>query len=153
MKFESKKLVKKLVLALFMMAVCITVAFAEQAHDDLSGHAYCTTDEDEIPSGTSICGFYFKEDGRLFAITDKLYSIGEILKVLPKKNVSENEISQLGASVEDISKWSQNKAKNELTVIFSDGEQMVFSYIISSDGKILRLTDQGGTSLALDRYY
>lgn len=150
MKFESKKLVTKLVLALFMMAVCSTVAFAEQASDDLSGHAYCTTDENKIASGTSICGFYFKEDGRLFTITDKLYSIGKVLKVLSKKNVSENEISQLGASVEDIYKWSQNKAENELTVIFSDGEQDVVSYIISSDGKILRLNEY---RLVLDRYY
>lgn len=152
MKFESKKLVTKLVLALFMMAVCSTVAFAEQAPDDLSGHAYCTTDEDEIPSGTSICGFYFKEDGRVFAITDELYSIGEILKVLPKKNVSENEIFQLGASCLYCGKWSQNKAKNELTVIFTDGEQGVMSYIISSDGKILHL-NWGEDRLVLDRYY
>lgn len=146
MKFESKKLVTKLVLALFMMAVCSTVAFAEQASDDLSGHAYCTTYENRT------CGLYFKEDGRLFSITDKLYSIGEVLKVLSKKNVSENEISQLGVSVEDIWKWSQNKAKNELTVIFTDGEQGVMSYIISSDGKILHL-NWGEDRLVLDRYY
>lgn len=152
MKFESKKLVTKLVLALFMMAFCSTVAFAEQAPDDLSGHAYCATDVTDKYAGISTFGFYFKEDGRLFAITDKLYSIGEILKVLPKKNVSENEISQLGASVEDICKWSQNKAKNELTVLY-DGEQEVVSYSISSDGKILCLTNQRGSSLALDRYY
>ena len=152
MKFESKKLVTKLVLALFMMAVCSTVAFAEQASDDLSGHAYCTTDENEIESGTSICGFFFKEDGRLFAITDKLYSIGEILKVLPKKNVSENEISQLGASCEYIGRWAQNKAKNELTVIYPDGEQNVVSYTISSDGKNLCLR-VNGESMVLYRYY
>ena len=150
MKFESKKLVTKLVLALFMMAVCSTVAFAEQTPDDFSGHACCTTDENKIASGTSICGLYFKEDGRLFTITDKLYSIGKVLKVLSKKNVSENEISQLGASVEDIYKWSQNKAENELTIITSDGEQDVVSYIISSDGKILRLNEY---RLVLDRYY
>ncbi|MCI6366141.1 MAG: hypothetical protein MR911_06580 [Spirochaetia bacterium] len=153
MKFESKKLVTKLVLAFFMMAFCSTVAFAEQAPDDLSGHAYCTTDEDEIPSGTSICGFYFKEDGRVFAISDELYSIGEVLKVLSKKKVSENEISQLGESCLGSAKWSQNKAKNELTFIKSDGEQNVVSYRISSDGENFRLTDQRGSSLALDRYY
>ena len=90
MKFESKKLVTKLVLALFMMAFCSTVAFAEQAHDDLSGHAYCPTGE-EYP-----IGFYFKEDGRLFIVSNE--SIGEVLKVLSKKNVSENEISELGNS-------------------------------------------------------
>ena len=146
MKFESKKLVTKFVLALFMMAFCSTVAFAEQAHDDLSEHAYCTTYENRT------CGLYFKEDGRLFSITDKLYSIGEVLKVLSKKNVSENEISQLGVSVEDIWKWSQNKAKNELTVISTDGEQGVMSYIISSDGKILHL-NWGEDRLVLDRYY
>lgn len=150
MKFESKKLVTKLVLALFMMAVCSTVAFAEQASDDLSGHAYCATDVTDVYAGISTFGFYFKEDGRLFAITDRLYSIGEILKVLTKKNVSENEISQLGASIEDSGKWSQNKAKNELTVILSDGEQDVVSYIISSDGKILRLDEN---RMVLDRYY
>lgn len=150
MKFESKKLVTKFVLALFMMAVCSTVAFAEQASDDLSGHAYCATDVTDKYAGISTFGFYFKEDGRLFVITDKLYSIGEILKVLPKKNVSENEISQLGASVEDIFKWSQNKAKNELTIITPDGEQNVVSYIISSDGKILRLDEN---RMVLDRYY
>lgn len=152
MKFESKKLVTKFVLALFMMAVCSTVAFAEQAPDDFSGHAYCTTDEDEIPSGTSIIGLYFKEDARLFLITDELYSIGEILKVLSKKNVSENEISQLGASCEYYGRWTQNKAKNELTFL-SDGEQQVMSYSISSDGKILCLTDHRGASLVCDRYY
>lgn len=152
MKFESKKLVTKLVLALFMMAFCSTVAFAEQAHDDFSGHAYCTTDVDEIPSGTSIGGFYFKEDARLFLVTDELYSIGEVLKVLSKKNVSENEISQLGASCEYIGRWTLNKAKNELTVL-SDGKQVVWSYSISSDEKILCLTDHRGTSQAFDRYY
>lgn len=147
MKFESKKLVTKLVLALFMMAVCSTVAFAEQAHDDFSGHAYCTT------LRMSIGGFYFKEDGRLFQITNELYSIGEVLKVLSKKNVSENEISQLGVSCEYIGRWAQNKAKNELTVILPDGEQNVVSYIISSDGKNLFLKDDRGKSEALDRYY
>ncbi len=152
MKFESKKLVTKLVLALFMMAVCSTVAFAEQAYDDFSGHAYCTTDEDEIPSGTSICGFYFKEDGRLFLITDGLYSIGEVLKVLSKKNVSENEISQLGASCSGSGKWSQNKAKNELTIINSDGEQNVVSYRISSDGESFRL-EKDKEILFFNRYY
>ena len=150
MKFESKKVVTKLVLALFMMAVCSILAFAEQAPDDFSGHAYCPTDENEMPSGISILGLYFKEDGRVFCISDRLYSIGEILKVLPKKNVSENEISQLGASIESIAKWSQNKAKNELTVILSDGEQSVLSYIISSDGKILRFDEE---RVVLDRYY
>lgn len=149
MKFESKKLVTKLVLALFMMAVCSTVAFAEQAHDDFSGHAYCATD---VYEGISTFGYYFKEDARLFEITDKLYSIGEVLKVLSKKNVSENEISQLGASCEYLGRWTLNKAKNELTVL-SDGEQVVVSYSISSDGKILCLTDRRGASLALDRYY
>ena len=59
MKFESKKLVTKLVLALFMMAVCSTVAFAEQTPDDLSGHAYCATGE-EYP-----IGFYFKDLGMM----------------------------------------------------------------------------------------
>lgn len=152
MKFESKKLVTKFVLALFMMAVCSTVAFAEQAPDDLSGHAYCTTDEDEIPSGTSICGFYFKEDGRVFAISDELYSIGEVLKVLSKKKVSENEISQLGASCLGSAKWSQNKAKNELTFIKSDGEQNVVSYRISSDGENFRL-EKDKEILFLNRYY
>ena len=146
MKFESKKLVTKFVLALFMMAVCSTVAFAEQAPDDFSGHAYCTTDNHTIG------GFYFKEDGRVFVITNELYSIGEILKVLSKKNVSENEISQLGASVEDICKWSQNKAKNELTLILPDGEQNVVSYTISSDGKNLYLTNDR-ESYAFYRYY
>ena len=150
MKFESKKLVTKFVLALFMMTFCSTVAFAEQTPDDFSGHAYCTTDENEIPSGTSICGLYFKEDGRLFFISDRLYSIGEILKVLPKKNVSENEISQLGASCEYYGRWTQNKAKNELTIISPDGEQVVMSYIISSDGKILRFDEN---RMVLDRYY
>ncbi|WP_318714412.1 hypothetical protein [Treponema sp.] len=148
MKFESKKLVTKLVLALFMMAFCSTVAFAEQASDDLSGHAYCATIYEDGETATA--GFYFKEDGRVFVITDRLYSIGEVLKVLSKKNVSENEISQLGASIEDSGKWSQNKAKNELTVILSDGEQIVLSYIISSDGKILRFDEE---RLVLDRYY
>lgn len=151
MKFESKKLVTKLVLALFMMAFCSILAFAEQAPDDFSGHAYCATDDEQI-DGISTAGFYFKEDGRVFVITDRLYSIGEVLKVLSKKNVSENEISQLGVSVEDIWKWSQNKAKNELTVIFTDGEQGVMSYIISSDGKILHL-NWGEDRLVLDRYY
>ena len=148
MKFESKKLVTKFVLALFMMAFCSTVAFAEQAPDDFSGHAYCITG-DKQSDGISTAGYYFKEDGRLFVITDKLYSIGEVLKVLSKKNVSENEISQLGASVEYIGRWAQNKAKNELTVILSDGEQNVVSYIISSDGKTLLLDGEN----ALDRYY
>ena len=148
MKFESKKLVTKFVLALFMMAVCSTVAFAEQAHDDLSGHAYCATFFEDGETATA--GFYFKEDGRVFIINNRLYSIGEILKVLSKKNVSENEISQLGASCEYSGRWSQNKAKNELTIITSDGEQNVVSYIISSDGKILRLDEN---RLVLDRYY
>lgn len=148
MKFESKKLVTKFVLALFMMAFCSTVAFAEQAPDDLSGHAYCTTGEPT--DGISTAGYYFKEDGRFFVITDKLYSIGEILKVLPKKNVSENEISQLGASCEYYGRWTQNKAKNELTIISPDGEQVVMSYIISSDGKILRFDEN---RMVLDRYY
>ena len=146
MKFESKKLVTKLVLALFMMAVCSTVSFAEQAHDDLSGHAYCTT------SGMSIGGWYFKEDGRLFFITNRLYSIGEILKVLSKKNVSENEISQLGASIEYSGKWSQNKAKNELTIISPDGEQNVVSYRISSDGENFRL-EKDKEIFFFNRYY
>ena len=150
MKFESKKLVTKFVLALFMMFFCSTVAFAEQAHDDLSGHAYCATHYED--GETAAAGYYFKEDGRLFFITNRLYSIGEILKVLSKKNVSENEISQLGASVEDIYKWSQNKAKNELTIITSDGEQEVVSYIISSDGKNLCLRVDG-ESVVLYRYY
>ena len=129
MKFESKKLVTKFVLALFMMAVCSTVAFAEQAHDDLSGHAYCATFFED--GETATVGFYFKEDGRLFFINNRLYSIGEILKVLSKKNVSENEISQLGASCEYSGRWAQNKAKNELTIISPDGEQNVMSYRIS----------------------
>lgn len=146
MKFESKKLVTKLVLALFMMAFCSTVAFAEQAPDDFSGHAYCTT------SGMTIGGWYFKEDGRLFQITNELYSIGEILKVLPKKNVSENEISQLGVSCEYIGRWAQNKAKNELTLILPDGEQMVLSYTISSDGKNLFLKNDR-ESQSFYRYY
>lgn len=145
MKFESKKLVTKLVLALFMLVVCGTVAFAEQTPDDFSGHAYCTS-EDGLTGG-----YYFKEDGRLFFINDKLYSIGEILRILPKKNVSENEISQLGASCEYSGKWTQNKAKKELKVIPSDGSQeVVTSYTISSDGKILRI---GEMQFALDRYY
>ncbi len=150
MKFESKKMVTKLVLALFMMAFCSTVAFAEQASDDLSGHAYCATIYED--GETATVGFYFKEDGRVFVITDRLYSIGEILKVLSKKNVSENEISQLGASVEDIYKWSQNKAKNELTIITSDGEQIVVSYRISSDGESFRL-EKDKEILFLNRYY
>lgn len=150
MKFESKKLVTKFVLALFMMAVCSTVAFAEQAHDDLSGHAYCATYYEDGENAT--VGFYFKEDGRLFFIINRLYSIGEILKVLSKKNVSENEISQLGASVEDIYKWSQNKAKNELTVIYPDGEQNVVSYRISSDGENFRL-EKDKEVFFYSRYY
>ncbi|MDD7416906.1 MAG: hypothetical protein PUK48_06025 [Spirochaetales bacterium] len=150
MKFESKKLVTKFVLALFMMAVCSTVAFAEQAHDDLSGHAYCATYYED--GETAIWGFYFKEDGRLFVITDILYSIGEVLKVLSKKKVSENEISQLGASCLGSAKWSQNKAKNELTFINSDGEQNVVSYRISSDGENFRL-EKDKEILFLNRYY
>ncbi|MCI6809478.1 MAG: hypothetical protein MR958_04715 [Spirochaetia bacterium] len=150
MKFESKKLVTKFVLALFMMAVCSTVAFAEQAHDDLSGHAYCATYYED--GETATCGFYFKEDGRLFVITDILYSIGEVLKVLSKKKVSENEISQLGASCLGSAKWSQNKAKNELTFINSDGEQNVVSYRISSDGEKFRL-EKDKEILFLNRYY
>lgn len=150
MKFESKKLVTKLVLALFMMFFCSTVAFAEQAHDDLSGHAYCATYYED--GETAAVGFYFKEDGRLFFITNRLYSIGEILKVLSKKNVSENEISQLGASIEYSGKWSQNKAKNELTIINSDGEQNVVSYRISSDGESFRL-EKDKEILFFNRYY
>ena len=150
MKFESKKLVTKLVLALFMMFFCSTVAFAEQAHDDLSGHAYCVTYYGDEEFAT--VGFYFKEDGRLFFVINRLYSIGEILKVLSKKNVSENEISQLGASIEDSGKWSQNKAKNELTVILSGGEQNVVSYRISSDGENLRL-EKDRETLFFNRYY
>lgn len=155
MKFESKKLVTKFVLALFMMAFCSILAFAEQAPDDLSGHAYCTTDEDEIPSGTSICGFYFKEDGRLFLITDELYSIGEILKVLPKKNVSENEISELGKSCASMGIWIQNKAKRELTIISPDGSNDgVFYYTISSDGEKLTLIDASvHEQIVFNRYY
>lgn len=150
MKFESKKLVTKFVLALFMMAVCSTVAFAEQAHDDLSGHAYCATYYEDGETATG--GFYFKEDGRLFVITDILYSIGEVLKVLSKKKVSENEISQLGASCLGSAKWSQNKAKNELTFINSDGEQNVVSYRISSDGENFRL-EKDKEILFFNRYY
>ena len=75
MKFESKKLVTKLVLALFMMAVCSTVAFAEQASDDLSGHAYCATDVTDKYAEISTAGFYFKEDGRLFFINNRLYNV------------------------------------------------------------------------------
>ena len=152
MKFESKKLVTKFVLALFMMFFCSTVAFAEQAHDDLSGHAYCATYLDYEDGETVAVGFYFKEDGRLFFITNRLYSIGEILKVLSKKNVSENEISQLGASIEYSGKWSQNKAKNELTIITSDGEQNVVSYRISSDGENFRL-GKDKEILFFNRYY
>lgn len=152
MKFESKKLVTKLVLALFMMAVCSTVAFAEQAPDDFSGHAYCASYLDYEDGETATVGFYFKEDGRLFFITNRLYSIGEILKVLSKKNVSENEISQLGASIQYSGKWSQNKAKNELTIITSDGEQNVVSYRISSDGENFRL-EKDKEILFLNRYY
>lgn len=149
MKFESKKLVTKLVFALFMMAVCSILAFAEQAHDDFSGHAYCATGERR--EGISIAGFYFKEDGRMFLINDRLYSIGEILKVLPKKNVSENEISQLGASCEYFGKWTQNKAKKELTVTFSDGrDDVVASYTISSDGEKLLID---GMPFVLNRYF
>ncbi|MBQ9281842.1 MAG: hypothetical protein IJ207_06540 [Treponema sp.] len=145
MKFESKKLVTKLVLALFMLVACVTFAFAEQTPDDFSGHAYCTRDDiDEC-----IAGFYFKEDGRCFMITDKLHSIGEVLKVLTKKNVSEADITKLGISCYGVVKWSQDKAKKELTLIPSDGSQEgVVSYTISSDGKILSIE---GT--ALDRYY
>lgn len=150
MKFESKKLVTKLVLALFMMAVCSTVAFAEQASDDLSGHAYCATYYDDGEYAT--VGFYFKEDGRLFFITNRLYSIGEILKVLSKKNVSENEISQLGASCEYSGRWAQNKAKNELTIISPDGEQNVVSYRISSDGENFRL-EKDKEIFFFNRYY
>ena len=150
MKFESKKLVTKLVLALFMMAVCSTVSFAEQAHDDLSEHAYCATIYGD--GETVTCGFYFKEDGRFFEITDELYSIGEVLKVLSKKNVSENEISQLGASCLYCAKWSQNKAKRELTIITSDGEQNVVSYRISSDGENFRL-EIDKEILFFNRYY
>lgn len=150
MKFESKKLVTKFVLALFMMAVCSTVAFAEQAHDDLSGHAYCATFFED--GETATVGFYFKEDGRLFFINNRLYSIGEILKVLSKKNVSENEISQLGASCEYSGRWAQNKAKNELTIISPDGEQNVMSYRISSDGENFRL-EKDKEILFCNRYY
>lgn len=130
-----------------MMVACVTFAFAEQTPDDFSGHAYCARDDiDEC-----IAGFYFKEDGRCFMITDKLHSIGEVLKVLTKKNVSENEISQLGASCEYVGKWTQNKAKKELTVIPSDGSQeVVMSYTISSDGRDLRLN---GVPVVLNRYY
>lgn len=152
MKFESKKLVTKVVLALFMMAVCSTVAFAEQAHDDLSGHAYCATYLVSEDGETAAFGFYFKEDGRLFFIINSLYSIGEILKVLSKKNVSENEISQLGASCLGSARWAQNKAKNELTIINSDGEQNVGSYRISSDGKNLFLKNDR-ESQSFYRYY
>ena len=149
MKFESKKLVTKFVLVLFMMVICGTVAFAEQAPDDFSGHAYCATGETH--EGISTAGYYFKEDGRFFIVNDKLYSIGEILKVLPKKNVSEKEISQLGASCEYYGRWTQNKAKKELTVIPPDGSQeVVMSYTISSDGKILRIDEK---PFALNRYY
>lgn len=150
MKFESKKLVTKFVLALFMMAVCSTVAFAEQAHDDFSGHAYCATFFED--GETATVGFYFKEDGRLFFINNRLYSIGEILKVLSKKNVSENEISQLGASCEYSGRWAQNKAKNELTIISPDGEQNVMSYRISSDGENFRL-EKDKEILFCNRYY
>ena len=147
MKFESKKLVTKLVLALFMMAVCSTVAFAEQAHDDLSGHAYCPTGE-EYP-----IGFYFKEDGRLFFVSNE--SIGEVLKVLSKKNVSENEISQLSASCKYGGIWIQNKAKRELTIISLDGKSDgVFYYIISSDGENLTLFDPSAhEQIVFNRYY
>ena len=144
MKFESKKLVTKVVLALFMMAVCSTVAFAEQTPDDLSGHAYCATGE-EYP-----IGFYFKEDGRLFFVSNE--SIGEVLKVLSKKNVSENEISQLGASCSGSARWAQNKAKNELTIISPDGEQNVASYRISSDGENFRL-EKDKEIFFFNRYY
>ena len=150
MKFESKKLVTKLVLVLFMMAVCSILAFAEQAPDDFSGHAYCTTYYED--GETATVGFYFKEDGRVFVITDILYSIGEVLKVLSKKNVSENEISQLGASCLGSAKWSQNKAKNELTIINSDGEQNVVSYRISSDGESFRV-EIDKEILFFNRYY
>ena len=150
MKFESKKLVTKFVLALFMMAVCSILAFAEQAHDDFSGHAYCATFFED--GETATVGFYFKEDGRLFFINNRLYSIGEILKVLSKKNVSENEISQLGASCEYSGRWAQNKAKNELTIISPDGEQNVMSYRISSDGENFRL-EKDKEILFCNRYY
>ena len=79
MKFESKKLVTKFVLALFMMFFCSTVAFTEQTPDDFSGHAYC------IMYGMETGGFYFKEDGRLFLVSNESYPIGEVLKVLSKK--------------------------------------------------------------------
>ena len=88
----------------------------------------------------------------MFVITDILYSIGEVLKVLSKKNVSENEISQLGASCLGSAKWSQNKAKNELTIINSDGEQNVVSYRISSDGESFRL-EKDKEILFFNRYY
>lgn len=154
MKFESKKLVTKLVLALFMMFFCSTVAFAEQAPDDFSGHAYCATysDYEYEEVETVAVGFYFKEDGRLFFIINRLYSIGEILKVLSKKNVSENEISQLGASCEYIGRWAQNKAKNELTIISPDGEQNVVSYRISSDGENFRF-EKDKEIFFFNRYY
>ncbi len=147
MKFESKKLVTKLVLALFMMFFCSTVAFAEQAHDDLSGHAYCATIE-EYP-----IVFYFKEDGRLFFVSNE--SIGEVLKVLSKKNVSENEISQLSASCKYGGIWIQNKAKRELTIISLDGSNDgVFYYIISSDGENLTLFDPSAhEQIVFNRYY
>ena len=147
MKFESKKLVTKLVLALFMMAVCSTVAFAEQASDDLSGHAYCPTGE-EYP-----IGFYFKEDGRLFIVSNE--SIGEVLKVLSKKNVSENEISELGNSCVSMGIWIQNKAKRELTIISPDGENDgVLFYTISSDGEKLTLIDASvHEQIVCNRYY
>ena len=149
MKVESKKLVTKLVFALFMMSVCSILAFAEQAHDDFSEHAYCVTGERR--EGISIAGYYFKEDGRLFFINDKLYSIGEILMVLSKKNVSEKEISKLGESCEFYGKWTQNKAKKELTVTFSDGrEDVVASYTISSDGEKLLID---GMPFVLNRYF
>ena len=147
MKFESKKLVTKLVLVLFMMAVCSILAFAEQAPDDLSGHAYCATGE-EYP-----IGFYFKEDGRLFFVSNE--SIGEVLKVLTKKNVSENEISQLSASCKYGGIWIQNKAKRELTIISLDGSNDgVFYYIISSDGEKLTLFDASvHEQIVFNRYY
>ena len=145
MKFESKKLVTKLVLALFMLVVCGTVAFAEQTPDDFSGHAYCARDDIE----ECILGLYFKEDGRCFMINDKLHSIGEVLKVLTKKNVSEADITKLGISCDGVGKWSQDKAEQKLT-LSKDGEKQTCDYLISSDGRDLRLN---GVPVVLNRYY
>lgn len=145
MKFESKKLLTKLVLALFIMIVCGTFTFAEQTPDDLSGHAYCARDDiDECTAG-----FYFKEDGRCFIINDKLHSIGEVLKVLTKKNVSEADITKLGISCNEGMKWSQDKAERKLT-LSKDGEKQTWDYLISSDGRDLRLN---GVPMILNRYY